>query len=422
MLARAFAGASRTMGFALSIVLLALASLAVIPAMVAAGGAPAWGAVALGQSVGAVGAVLVYFGWGLSGPAAIARGDAASRVREFAEAARARMLLLPVVAAVAAGVAALVAPASSALAALGAVSATSIGLTCDWLFIGLVKPYAFLLLETVPRVLGTIVAIVLMTAGLGVGAGLLAILGGMLLAFALVCAWVRVRLSAPLDPAQRRRPRALGTVLRGQRMGISSSILASLYVAAPLVIVSLVAPGIQPVFALVDKVQRQLSVGLGPVVSVLQGWVPRAQGAAHARRVRQALLGAGLGVLLLAVAIVVAAPLLLTWLGGGDIDVPLLVVVLMAAYVAVNVWESVLAKVVLASYGRLDIVARATAVSALIGLPLVAIGALTLGVAAAVAGVLVGLIARVTMEAVQVLRWRRRERRDASGDLPGTGE
>lgn len=408
-LSRAYAGASRALGFGLSIALLALASLAAIPAMVAAGGAATWGAVALGQSVGAVGAVLVYFGWGLSGPAAIARGDRARRTREFREALRARLSLLPGVAVCAAGLGALLAPASPGIAALAAVSAASVGLTCDWLFVGLVRPYAFLLLETLPRVLGTAVGIVLMDSGLGVASGLLAILAGMLAAFGAVAIWVQRRLAPRDDADGAATPRPLRQVLATQRAGVTSSIGAALYVAAPLMIVSVVAPAVQPVFALVDKVQRQLSVGLGPVVSVLQGWVPRANGPTHATRARIAIVGAGGGMLLFAAVLVVIAPVLFEWLGGGEIDVPSGVVLLLAAYVAVNVWESVLAKVVLASYGRLDVVARATAVGAAVGLPLVAIGALAWGVAAAVAAMLTGLLVRVAMELVQIVRSIRRQ-------------
>jgi len=72
------------MGYGSSMVLLAITSLLAIPAMVAASGTHAWGAIAVGQSIGGVAAVIIAYGWGLSGPAAIARADQLARMREYA--------------------------------------------------------------------------------------------------------------------------------------------------------------------------------------------------------------------------------------------------------------------------------------------------------------------------------------------------
>ena len=64
--------------------------------------------------------------------------------------------------------------------------------------------------------------------------------------------------------------------------------IGSLYSSTPIVIVSVVAPAALPVYAVVDKVQRQVIVALTPFVTVLQGWVPRATGPALDRRVKHA--------------------------------------------------------------------------------------------------------------------------------------
>ena len=53
---RAGSAIARLIGFGSSVVLLAAAALAAIPAMIAASGEAAWGGIALGQAVGAIGA------------------------------------------------------------------------------------------------------------------------------------------------------------------------------------------------------------------------------------------------------------------------------------------------------------------------------------------------------------------------------
>ncbi|WP_227468261.1 hypothetical protein [Microbacterium sp. YJN-G] len=403
-------GGGRLVGFGLSVGLLAVSSLLLIPAMVDVGGQRAWGAIAVGQSIGAVGAVMIYFGWGHTGPAMIARADAAAARTEFVDSLRTRMLLFVPVTTIACVVAAVVAPSHPLLSAAGCLSAAAVGFTSDWFFVGKRRPYAYLLLETVPRVLGTAVGILLLISGAQVIAGPLCMLGGMLLGFAATSCWVVLRDRPPVAEPRR----TVRRVIVAQRAGVGSAVGTSAYSALPLVLISLVAPGIQPAYALVDKLQRQLSVALGPVVSVVQGYVPRRDPAVTIRRATRALwAGAGFCAAL-AAAVLVAAPWLFAWLGAGQVQPEYAVMALMAAFVGLNVWESILARAVLASFDRLDAAARGTIISAVIGLPLVIAGALTLGLVGAFAGLLVGLLARTGYELTVAVVHVRRGGRDAS--------
>jgi len=395
-------GGSRLIGFGLSVALLAISSLLLIPAMVEAGGQHAWGAIAVGQSIGAVAAVFIYFGWGHTGPAMIARAEPAAARTEFADSLRTRTVLFVPVAAIASVLAALVTPSSPLLAAAGCLSAAAVGFTSDWFFVGVGRPYAYLALEAVPRVLGTVVGIVLLINGADVIAGPLCMLAGMLLAFAATSWWVLRR----RVPVQRRR--TVREVIVAQRNGVGSAIGTSAYTALPLVLISLIAPGIQPAYALVDKLQRQLSVALGPVVSVVQGYVPRRDPSVTIRRAGHALAAGAAFAVLLAGAVLIAAPWLISWLGAGQVQPEYAVLVLMALYVGVNVWESILARAVLASFGRLDAVARGTVISAVVGLPLVVVGALTLGLVGAFIGLVVGLLARTAYELIVAVVHMRR--------------
>ncbi|MBC7764056.1 MAG: hypothetical protein H7201_20145 [Candidatus Saccharibacteria bacterium] len=386
-------------GYAASMLLLAISSLLAIPAMVAASGLHAWGAIAVGQSIGGVAATIIAYGWGLSGPAAIARANELGRMREYAESAVTKIALILPVAGMAFLIAWIVGREFALFAGVGAVSMATIGLTAGWYFVGRGQPWIMLLFETVPRVTGTVVGTVFMHTGSSALIGVIWQLFGMVAAFTLCSTLIlrpwrmRVLRSIIRKPVRR--------VLLDQRQGITSSILSSLYASTPIVIVILLAPAAQPLYAVVEKVQRQVIVALGPFVTVLQGWIPRARGAAALhRRLRQGTIATSVFAATLGVLMLAAAPELIRWLGGGLVQPTLPILTLMATITAVSLFESVVSKAALSALERLDIVAKSTAIGSLVGLPLVAVGALTLGALGALVGILVGLVLRVILELV----------------------
>lgn len=396
-------GLTSVIGFATSMGMLAAASLAAIPAMIKASSAAAWGAIALGQGVGAIAAVVVAYGWGLSGPAVIAAADPAGRRSEYFASVRVKRLLFPVAAVLAAGIAAVIARDLWMFGMVGALSASSIGLTANWFFVGLGRPYVLLLVETLPRVAGTAAGIVLMVLGASALVGVMAQLAGMLMAFAASTVWIARHTIAGLTQV----PTVRATLV-GQRHGLTSTVISAAYVSAPLVIVSTFAPVAQPLYALADKVQRQISVALGPLVTVQQGWVPRAKGQQLFRRARMVLFGGAALAVCCGLAVVAGGPVLLAWLGGGELAVPRSVLVLMAGFVTLGVYESMVSKVVLAALRRIPVVSRATAISAVVGLPLVAAGAIGIGATGALVGVVTGLAVRLVLELVPAIAQLRR--------------
>lgn len=389
-------------GYSISMVLLAIVSLAVIPSMVAASGAAGWGMIAAGQSIGGVGAVIVAYGWGLSGPASVARADARMRLTAYAESVTCKLLIFVPVGILVFSVAWGVGRDYAIFAGVGALSTVTVGLTANWWFVGLTQPYRLLVFETIPRVIGTGIGIFYMTHGSSALVGVLWQLIGMVAAFVASTVWI-------LRPWKLRRLRSLprrrvGAVLSSQRQGVTSTVLSSIYTSTPIVIVSLIAPGAQPVYAVVEKVQRQVIVGLGPFVTVLQGWVPRASEQELERRARMGLAAAAvmagaLGGLMLAVA-----PELVGWLGGGQIKPSFLTLILMALVTGVSLIEAVVSKACLAALRRLDVVTRATTIGSLVGLPCVAAGAAFWGAEGALSGILTGLLLRLLLELVGMRR------------------
>lgn len=388
-------GVSRLAGFGLSTVLLAVVSVASVPAMVGADGIAAWGAIALGQAVGAVASLVVGYGWNVSGPSIIARGGTGARRREYADSVRVKLSLLAPVGVLAAAVAAALSHQHASFAAAGALSATLVSLTSNWYFAGLARPYTWLWLEIVPRVLSTSFGIALMHAGYGALLGLAATSGGMVLGLIFVSLWVRHTTSSDADPPPPKEP--LRDILVSRRHGIASMVTSQLFLTAPFVIIAIAAPWAQATYALVDKIRQLVSAGLNPIVVVFQGWVPRAADNALPGRSRAALfVTAGLAVAT-GMTLIVCSPTLANWLSDGQIVIPSSMAFMIACIIAIDLFNSVLAYAVATSFNRVNTVSSATLVSFVVLLPTAVFGALQDGAQGVQAAVLCGLMLRVVI-------------------------
>ncbi|MBE1547965.1 hypothetical protein GGC64_001973 [Mycobacterium sp. OAS707] len=398
-------------GFGLSTGLLFFASLAATPAMVAADGPVAWGAIALGQSVGAVSSLVVGYGWAMSGPSKIARANLSERLKEYEDSVRVKLALLLPGSACAALVAAVLTPSHAAFAVAGAISTTIVALTSNWYFAGLMRPYLCLVLETLPRVAGTVAGIVLMILGYSAIIGLAFTSIGMITAFLVVTIWVyRSAGQAGVDRTPREK---LARVLASRRHGIASMVGTQVFFSLPLAIISVFSPAAQPVFALADRVRQLVSAGFSPVVVVYQGWVP--SGADHGveKRSRTALIATFALAVLFASMFLPIGPTLMHQLGAGQIAVPQSVLILTALVISFDLFNSVLAFAVMPSLDRLEIVTRATATSVLVMLPITLVGTLRFGATGALAGVICGLVVRIAIEiagATAPTRAQKRER------------
>jgi hypothetical protein len=256
-----------------------------------------------------------------------------------------------------------------------------------------------LVLETIPRASGLAAGIALMSLGYSAVTLPICACVGMIAAFAISSVWV-LR-STAREGADRVRPRALREVLSSHRHGVATDFAMTTYAAAPLMIVSVIAPAVQPTFALADRFGRQADVGLAPARTVLQGWVPRATGLARVGRAQTALLASVAFSITVGLGLVVVGPAIMRWLGNGQISVSWGVVLLVAACVALNFLVRAFELVALAPFERLDVAAKAITASAIVGLPIVAVGAAYLGTIGALSGVLLGLLVCGVIEYAQ---------------------
>ena len=398
---RAGSAIARLIGFGSSVVLLAAAALAAIPAMIAASGEAAWGGIALGQAVGAIGAVGVLYGWGWYGPARVARATAMGRRTEFVESIYTRASLAVPASAISAAVAYGIAPSSPHFAAVSAVSTTTVGFTSQWYFAGVVRPLAFLTFETVPRVVGVLTGIALMHLGHSALVGPLFLAAGMALGFVLSTGWVlrETKQGAAGAPEVRR----IFDILVSNRHGMIAAIGGAASSAIPQAVVSVMAPSIQPGFALAEKIYRQIGTATAPAVVVLQGWVPRASQSNRYRRASSALLLAGGISLVLGVVVWALAPHLVHWLGNGQAALAPGAAAIIAVCVSLALFEAVLSRAVLAAFGRLRICVRAMGAGAAVGFAIAVVGAHAQSISLALASFLGTLLVVVGIELVHYL-------------------
>ncbi|RLP10656.1 lipopolysaccharide biosynthesis protein [Propionibacterium australiense] len=387
--------ASKAFGYGLSMILLALASLMVIPALIRASGDAAYGALSAGQVIGSVGAVVIGYGWGMAGPAIIARTDADGRRAEYVEAMRARLFLcLPVCLACCLIGAFVAGPGMRAFGAIGALAQALVGMSGQWYFVGIMAPYWFLVVETVPRVLGTLTGwFVMNTAGasavVGTGCQCLGI------AAAIVCSTAYILARLRREGAAVRAARPVHVVLREKFDGVAASITNAVVLSLPMVLVSFVNPAARPMFAFVDRVQRQIMVALTPLSTVMQGWVPRGDRRSRGRRALLVMIPL---CALIVVAVIVLGPFLTDYLGDGVIRPGALIIVLMALFVALGTYETVLGRAVLTAFGRLRRITRANLVSGLLAAVAVGVGVHLWGAEGALIGVVLSMLVRIVDE------------------------
>ena len=170
--------ASRAALFAVGPAISVVTLLIAIPIIVRVHGPVAWTAVAIGQSVGAFGGLLVALSWPQLGPLMIARADAGERPQIVADSTGSRLLMLAALAIPLAVTGAVLSPQGARIvAALSAVAAAGAGLTFQWYYVGIGAPGRLVLNEALVRVLATIAACGALLLGAGLIVYPLALLG-----------------------------------------------------------------------------------------------------------------------------------------------------------------------------------------------------------------------------------------------------
>lgn len=345
--------------FGASTVLSGGVSLLSIPLIVLLTDPAAWASIAVGQAVGSSLGVLAMFGWGITGPAAVAMMDSLRHTVAYWDSIRARLLLFVPIVLAAVVITLFLAPTQQLAAGICAVSMALGGLSGSWYLVGRNKPHHLLVRDTIPRVAGSVLGVLGLWASHSlVLFGALQLLGS-LAAFGLVTVWVVPGLRRP-EGAVQGFGGVLG-VIRDQRHGVLVAVAIAFYYPVVLAIVAVLAPAALPVYALIEKVLRFAGLVMQPLLQYLQATVPAAGDLPATIRRSLAMISvlsivcwAGFTSLL---------PFAATILGAGQVRVPWLIAINLGVYMGSVLLMNYLSTVALVAVGR----ASAIAPGALLG-------------------------------------------------------
>ena len=377
-------GYVRKTGFyILNIALGGATSLLVIPIVITVVGPDSWGRMAVAQAIGAVYAVLVGFGWGIVGPAQVAGMDPAIRGQYLRDSLVSRLILFICTLPVYIVTVLVIVGVQNDIAAylVAGVTMLSMAIGSGWFFIGESMPAKLVLWEAVPRTIGAVVGVTALW------------LSHSLLLYAVI-QLVAVALSIVLTSRDLIRRYVNGIFnwsiregfrrLSGSYAAMVTAGTATLYVNAPLIIISTIIPGVTPIYAAAEKIQRFALMCMSPLTQIIQGYIPSAPDWQQKRaRIRRSIILTSA----LAVAFGAALAGVLPWLAfvltAGKISVPFALSIPMGISSLVIIVSGVTGLAALVALGRERAVATSTVIGAVVGLPLTIIMAFTVGMTGA---------------------------------------
>lgn len=276
-------------GFATSLVVSTVINLLAIPFVISTLGGDIWGELALAQATAAVFGILVAFGWGTVGAALVASLPPDRRPQMFLDSLVSRVYLFLFAAPVMFVVVLMLGSFDPPAAALASIAYLLPFMGASWYFIGQAKPWQLLVFDVLPQGLGTVVGVVLIQFAPHpvvfvlclLGFNLIAVIAGALGALQTneVKNGQPLKLDLGLVAAIRR--------LRDQKHGVIAAGTGSLNSNLPMIAVKLVVAAALPQYALADKLFRFAVAGFGPVLQVIQGWIPEAGPDQSTHRIRR---------------------------------------------------------------------------------------------------------------------------------------
>lgn len=282
---------ARLAGFAGFPLLSAVVPLFVMPILSRLAGAQGWSSITSGLAIGIFASTVILFGWNIDGPVRIARNPhTPDRLLIYGESIGSRVILSVFIlpsAAVLAGV--IAAPSHRLDAILIAIAAASGGLSPAWYFIGIGSPRMLGVVDTIPRVVASLVSIPLLlwTEQIWTYAGM-----------QLIATGVTLWLFAYIAPgAQGKPPRTvwrLAIIFKSLRLQIAAAgvnLAGNAYGSTPVPIATATVPGTAASnFASGDQLYRYALFPVVVLANAFQGWTLEAEGESGRRRQLAAIM------------------------------------------------------------------------------------------------------------------------------------
>lgn len=242
-------------------------SISSIPLLIYFIGAGDWAQIALGQSVGMFGAVIVGLGWPIVGPALIARLPADLQYRQLVVSLWARMLVSAVIVSIVIAVF-WVWSHQSYMLILTAVAGTLLGCTSNWYYLGIDDPRGLFWNDAAVRALGAVsglITVAVTRSGSWYAVGLILGLG-----VSVYLAWRKARSRSEFSGPPVAAAEVWGSIL-AQTRGLSTNVLYIAIASAALPLTAFIGGPLFVTFAVLDKVQKQLLTLFLPVTQLITG-------------------------------------------------------------------------------------------------------------------------------------------------------
>lgn len=384
----------RLTGFAGLQVVAVLSPVLVLPALTAQIGTSGWVAFSIGYGLGGVANIFTLLGWNIAGPALVASAAKQDQQARLIEASWVRLGAFLVSSAIVTVLCwLLVTPDWRLLAILIGVAVNSWGLSQSWLYIGLGKPSGVLWYETLPRLLASLLSVVLFPVTDP-------IIYPALLLLAAVIGFLGPLVTFSRSMRFRKCEISLPRLRSGVSLG-STGVMASAMNVAVVPLAGL-AGADEPSLAMLAAGMRIRSWGYAAIIaliSALQGWVAEPKDRASSlRRQRIATTSIVLCGGLVGLALLFLAPLMEKFVFSSVVSLDMWFIIVISFSVVVISLGNALSNLMLAPRGQVGVVSVARVISSLacVGLTIWFVGNWG-GVAAAVAAliaemVLVGLM------------------------------
>ena len=355
-------------GFAASLVFSTGINLLAIPFVISNLGKEAWGELALAQATAAIFGIIVAFGWGTVGAAMVASLPARERPQMFLDSLVSRAYLFFLAAPVMFVAMLLLAKIEPVVAALASVSYILPFAGASWFFIGQARPWRLFLFDVLPQGLGIVTGVVLIQFYPQPIVFVLSLLVFNLLAVVLGAVGALSGTTQAQKPDFRFIPAMKR--LSNQKHGVIAAGTGSLNSNLPMLVVNQLVTAALPQYALADKLFRFAVAGFGPILQVIQGWIPEAGPSRTSGRIRTvARLAPAVG-LLAGTLLALLTPWASTLFSGGAITIDYSLSIPFGVILAGVLVAQVVGLACLIPLGKGAALAKSTAIGAAFNIPL----------------------------------------------------
>ena len=365
-------------------ILALLTGLLAVPVILSTLGPAAWAAVAVGQAVGYFSSQFVGWGWSAVGASAVAARDPEAQAQYVADSVGPRLWLLGLAFPIGCAVAYAVAPPGDHVWLCVAQAAALIpgGLNGMFYYTGSSRPDLTIAFDAVPRAAATVIGLVVLVITHNM-------FWYIALQFAcdLLLIYFFVRRAAGFGARFDLSRAHAWRMLRQQRAAVLITTATNAIGSLPITIVSAFRLPAIATYALADRIRGYAAGALGPLVGTAQGRLHSPDRDVLHHRIRVALRIWAIAAVVVAVGFVFAASWVGRLLSHGSIQIQPSIAIPFAITLGLVIMTDFIGGAALLALGRIHDVATSWTFAAVLGLPLVAIGAGAYGTTGAAVGV-----------------------------------